>query len=139
MNEVLRIHEAASSYERTRVAATTVSVQGVRVEARIGAHEHERQQRQLLVIDVDLRVRPVGLDKLEHTFNYERIAELSASLCDNHIDLIETFAFRLASMCLQDAAVLAAEVSIAKPDGLANGIPRVKVALQAPSIDTNFS
>jgi len=129
MNERVRTDPGREIGPRdVRVVSTLVRVQGARVEALIGVYERERARRQPLVIDVSLHVRPVGADDLQQTFNYERVAHFCAALCDEHFDLIETFAGRLASACLGDPAVLAAEICVTKPEALASGIASVKIS-----------
>lgn len=130
MNDVFRINRNASaSLGKTHIVSTVVCVRGVRVDAQIGVYDHEHGRRQPLVIDVELQVCPATSDKLEQTFNYEQIGAIAASLCAEHIDLIETFAYRLATMCLEDRSVLAAEVCVTKPEALSNGIPSVTISV----------
>jgi 7,8-dihydroneopterin aldolase/epimerase/oxygenase len=130
MNEIFRIENRLGlASVPVRILSTSVCVRAVRVEAFIGVYDHEQNRRQPLIIDVNLQVLSPISDNLAQTFNYERVAEMSQSLCDEHVDLIETFAFRLASKCLQNRSVLSAEVCVTKPEALSNGIPSVTIAL----------
>jgi dihydroneopterin aldolase len=130
MNDIFCSDRAVCTHgAKTKLISTFVRVRDVRVDALIGVYDHEHNRRQPLLIDVDLEVRPANLDRLEQTFNYERIFEISMSLCNEHIDLIETFAYRLAAMCVQDPAVLTAEAYVTKPEALVNGTPSVKISV----------
>ncbi len=59
-------------------------------------------------------------DRLSETVNYESILQAAQQLAaEGHIDLVETFAHRLAARCLADARVTRARVRIEKPLALA--------------------
>ncbi len=96
-----------------------VFVRGVRVEAEIGLYDHERGRTQPLVIDVTLTLEPKPARHLRDTLNYELVASAARALASGgHIELVETFAERLALACLEDPRVLQAVVRIEKPQAL---------------------
>ena len=97
----------------------TVFVRGLRVEAGIGVHDHEQGRLQPLVIDVTLALAPAAVERLADTINYETVAQAArAIVAEGHVGLVETFAERLASACLEDARVRRCTVRIEKPGAL---------------------
>lgn len=105
---------------RTRRAMTKVFVTGLKVQAEIGVYRHEIGRVQPLVIDVELDVPTAGAERLSETLNYETILEAAQTIAaSGHIELVETFAERLAGACLADPRVTQARVRVEKPLALA--------------------
>ena len=105
---------------KVRLAASRVFVTGLKVQAEIGVYRHEIGRVQPLIVDVELDVPTVETDRLADTLNYETIVEAAQEIAaGGHIDLVETFAHRLARRCLEDARVTRARVRIEKPLALA--------------------
>jgi dihydroneopterin aldolase len=103
-----------------RVIVTKVFVRALKVEAWIGVYDHEHGARQPLVIDVELDVAATHCERIGDTVNYETIGEAARAIADaGHIDLVETFAERLAQACFADARVTRARVRVEKPLALA--------------------
>ena len=99
-----------------RTAMTKVFVTGLKVQAEIGVYRHEIGRVQPLVIDVELDVPTAGAARLSDTLNYETILEAAQTIAGSgHIELVETFAERLAAACLADARVTRARVRVEKP------------------------
>lgn len=97
----------------------TVFVRGLRVEAGIGVHDHELGRLQPLIIDVTLELAPAPVERLADTINYETVAHAARAIVDEgHVGLVETFAERLASACLEDPRVRRCTVRIEKPGAL---------------------
>lgn len=97
----------------------TVFVRGLRVEAGIGVHDHELGRLQPLIIDVTLELAPAAIERLADTINYETVAHAARAIVDEgHVGLVETFAERLASACLDDPRVRRCTVRIEKPGAL---------------------
>jgi len=110
----------ADSAPVARVIVTKVFVRALKVEAWIGVYDHEHGRRQPLVIDVELDVAASHCERLGDTVNYETIGEAARSIADEgHIDLVETFAERLAQACFADSRVTRARVRVEKPLALA--------------------
>lgn len=100
--------------------ASKVFVTGLQVQAQIGVYRHEIGRVQPLIVDVELDVPTNASDRLAETLNYETIlAAAQALAAEGHVDLVETFAHRLAEACLHDARVTRARVRIEKPLALA--------------------
>lgn len=103
-----------------RLSASKVFVTGLKVQAQIGVYRHEIGRVQPLIVDVELDVPTGSSDRLADTVNYEAILEAAQGLAaEGHIDLVETFAHRLAERCLADPRVTRARVRIEKPLALA--------------------
>jgi len=103
-----------------RVIVTKVFVRALKVEAWIGVYDHEHGRRQPLVIDVELDVAASHCERLGDTVNYETIGQAARGIADEgHIDLVETFAERLAQACFADSRVTRARVRVEKPLALA--------------------
>jgi dihydroneopterin aldolase len=99
---------------------TRVFVRGLTVQAGIGVYRHEVGKLQPLVVDVELDVPQAGLERLADTLNYETILAAAQAIADEgHIQLVETYADRLARACLQDPRVTRARVRVEKPLALA--------------------
>lgn len=104
----------------TTLSASKVFVTGLQVQAQIGVYRHEIGRVQPLIVDVELDVPTSASDRLAETVNYETILQAAQDLAaQGHVDLVETFAHRLADRCLADARVSRARVRIEKPLALA--------------------
>ncbi|HEY2358929.1 MAG TPA: dihydroneopterin aldolase [Phenylobacterium sp.] len=103
-----------------RTAMTKVFVTGLKVQAEIGVYRHEIGRVQPLVVDVELDVPSAGSERLSETLNYETILDAARGIASQgHIELVETFAERLARACLGDPRVTRARVRVEKPLALA--------------------
>jgi 7,8-dihydroneopterin aldolase/epimerase/oxygenase len=103
-----------------RAAMTRVFVTGLKVQAEIGVYRHEIGRVQPLVVDVELDIPTAGADRLSDTLNYETILAAARAIAGGgHIELVETFAERLAHACLADPRVTRARVRVEKPLALA--------------------
>ena len=104
----------------TTLSISKVFVTGVQVQAQIGVYRHEIGRVQPLIVDVELDVPTNSSDRLVETVNYESILKAAQDLAgQGHVDLVETFAHRLAEKCLEDVRVSRARVRIEKPLALA--------------------
>ena len=93
-----------------------IFVRGLRVDAEIGVHPHERGRTQPLTIDIELTLAPRAVRSIRDTVNYETLAASARALATGgHVDLVETFAEDLARACLSDPHTLSALVRIEKP------------------------
>ena len=99
-----------------RTAMTRVFVTGLKVQAEIGVYRHEIGRVQPLVVDVELDVPTAGAGRLSDTLNYETILDAAQRIAaGGHIELVETFAERLATACLADPRVTRARIRVEKP------------------------
>ena len=105
---------------RVRTVMTKVFVTGLRIDAEIGVYRHEVGRHQPLIVDVELDVPTAGAERLADTLNYETILKSARVIAGvGHIELVETFAERLARACLEDPRVTRARVRVEKPLALA--------------------
>jgi len=102
-------------------ARDTVFVRGLRLDAQIGVLDHERGRVQPLLVDISLEVEtgpPVEGD-LATVYDYRVPVQHARTLVGaGHIELVETFAERLATLCLEDASVRAVTVRAWKPEAI---------------------
>lgn len=79
-----------------------IRLRGLRAFAHHGVFEHERENGQEFIIDLDVRV-PLGnlADDIDKTINYGTLAEhVVAAVSSEPVDLIETVAERIAAVVL---------------------------------------
>lgn len=99
---------------------TKVFVTGLRLQAEIGVYRHEIGRLQPLLVDVELDVPSAGPGRLTDTVNYETILKAAREIAEGgHIELVESFADRLARACMADPRVTRARVRVEKPLALA--------------------
>ena len=116
----LPLDETHAPAPEARVVMTKVFVTGIKIDAQIGVYKHEMGQAQPLVVDVELDVPTAGAEKLADTLNYETVVAAARDVAaEGHIQLVETFAERLARACLVDPRVTRARVRVEKPLALA--------------------
>jgi 7,8-dihydroneopterin aldolase/epimerase/oxygenase len=96
-----------------------ITLTGLRAKGHHGVFDFERVIGQEFVVDVrldlDLR-RAAASDDVDDTVHYGELAEqLVAVVTGEPVNLLETLADRLLTVCLADARVEAAEVTVHKP------------------------
>jgi dihydroneopterin aldolase len=96
-----------------------IALTGLRVRGHHGVFDFERADGQDFVVDVELEFdtrAAAASDQLEDTVHYGELAEaLAAVIAGEPVNLLETLAARLARVCLADARVSAATVTVHKP------------------------
>ncbi len=99
-----------------------VFVEGLALDASVGVLDSERDARQPLVVDIEMEVdagAPVE-GGLASVVDYRVAAGHARRIVDaGHIELVETFAERLAGACLGDPRVTAVRVRARKPGAVA--------------------
>ena len=94
-------------------------MRGLRVEAQIGVHPHERGRTQPLLVDVEVELTPAPVAGIADTLNYEELAALARALADRgHTELVETYAQDLAGAVLRLADARRVRVRVDKPEAL---------------------
>jgi len=97
----------------------TITLTGLRARGHHGVYDFERSQGQEFVVDVALEVeleRAVRTDDVANTVHYGHLADRLVEIVSGEpVNLIETLADRLATACLADQRVLAATVTVHKP------------------------
>jgi 7,8-dihydroneopterin aldolase/epimerase/oxygenase len=99
--------------------ADRITLTGLKVRGFHGVYEHERRDGQDFVVDATLWLdsRPAAAsDDLADTVNYGGLANRLATVVEGEpVNLIETLAARLCELCMADERVIAAEVTVHKP------------------------
>ncbi|WP_067509155.1 dihydroneopterin aldolase [Actinoplanes sp. TFC3] len=96
-----------------------IQLRGLRVRGNHGVFDFERRDGQDFVIDValELDLSPAALsDEVSDTVHYGKLARQLAEVVGGEpVNLIETLADRLVTVCLADQRVSAATVTVHKP------------------------
>ena len=118
-------------FEAPKVADASRSIRHVFIRdlvltCSIGVHVHEKSADQRVRINLDLAVdesgRPVD-DNIKNVICYEKLAESVGDIIGRgHVNLVETLAENIATMCLIDRRVLLARVRVEKLDILKDAI-----------------
>jgi dihydroneopterin aldolase len=99
--------------------ADRISLTGLTVRGFHGVYDAERRDGQDFVVDVVLDVdtsSAAATDDVADTVHYGELAQaLAEVVAGEPVNLIETLAHRLADVCLADARVSAATVTVHKP------------------------
>jgi dihydroneopterin aldolase len=101
------------------VDTQSIFVRGLRVDARIGVHAHEKGRVQPLKLDAEIhiddrRFHP-SRDRLNEVFDYQTIrAAMIDVVRDGHIHLLETLADRVIRRLLEMPDVQAVRVRVHK-------------------------
>ena len=101
-----------------------VFIRDFMVRCRIGVYDHEKLKPQRVRINLDLAVdegeHPI-IDDIRNVVSYETMANSILSIADEgHVNLVETFAERIAGMCFEDQRVHSVRVKIEKLDIIEN-------------------
>lgn len=110
---------------------------GLRVRGFHGVLPQERRDGQDFVVDavLHLDLHPAAQsDDVADTVHYGELADaLAAVVAGEPVDLVETLAERLAQVCLADARVMRAEVTVHKPAApIAASVADVSVTVVRP-------
>ena len=97
-----------------------VFIRDFMVDCSIGIHSEEKQHEQRVRINLDLAVcegtHPVD-DDIRNVTCYEFLAnEIKKIVGAGHVNLVETLAEKIATMCLRDSQVRSARVRVEKLD-----------------------
>ncbi len=95
-----------------------IFIRDLKLDASIGVLDHERAGPQTLIVSITLEVddAPLTDDTIDNAVDYRRPVELArAIVADGHIDLVESFADRLATACLDQPGVMTARIRVEKP------------------------
>ena len=97
-------------------------VEGLRVDAIIGVHRHERENPQPVIIDLEFMVdisRAAGSDRINDALDYSQVAQYTAEfVAGSSFQLIEALAEELAQRLLRDFPVSWVRLCVNKPRAL---------------------
>jgi dihydroneopterin aldolase len=100
-----------------QLAIRHVFIRNLELLAHIGIHGHEKGKMQPVRINVDLAVEDLAVieDRLDSVVDYGEITRKIRALVDgHHINLAETLAERIATVCFEDRRVKTARVRVEK-------------------------
>jgi dihydroneopterin aldolase len=96
-----------------------IELTGLTVRGNHGVFDFERRDGQDFIADVSLELdtrKAAARDDIADTVHYGELAEgLAAVIAGDPVNLLETLAERLATVCLADPRVQAATVTVHKP------------------------
>lgn len=97
----------------------SIFIQGLRIDARIGVHAHEKGRVQPLSLDAEIQVSDAKFhpskDRLDEVFDYQAVRNTVREVVDSgHIHLLETLADRVIERLLAMPEVQRVRVRISK-------------------------
>jgi len=97
----------------------TIFIEGLRIDARIGVHAHEKGRVQPLELDAEIRIADARFhpsrDRLDEVFDYQTIRAAMIEVVERgHIHLLETLADRVIERLLSMGDVRAVRVRVRK-------------------------
>jgi dihydroneopterin aldolase len=101
-----------------------IFIHALKSEAIIGIFDWERQVRQTVVVDIEIRadIRKAALtDSVDDTLNYKRVAkQVLAFIEASQFHLVETLAEHIAMLILEDFGVPWVRITLSKPGAVRN-------------------
>ena len=101
------------------IAMDTVFIKGLKAASVIGCYDWERDIRQTLVIDLELKAdfaRAAETDALADALDYAAISQRVIAACDAaRFQLLEALAEHLAALLLTEFAITGLRITITKP------------------------
>ncbi len=114
------LHTARPPDVEAPIRTRRMFVRDMALDCLIGVHRYERDGRQRVRINLSLDVietGPVERDRLSEVVNYDTlVVRIRALAEDGHVNLVETFAERIAAICLEDRRVRRAVIRVEKLD-----------------------
>ena len=98
-----------------------VFINRLAVEASIGIHPHERENKQTIWLTIDAGVLEDSAtpEAIGDVVCYEDMCRIATALAsDGHIDLVETLAERIADRLMEDPRLVQIRVQIEKPQAI---------------------
>ena len=96
-----------------------VYINGLRAETIIGIHPWEREERQTIVVDLEMGCdtsRPARSDKIDYALDYAKVSEQVIALVESsEFQLIETLAEAIALLLTRDHHVPWLRLRVSKP------------------------
>lgn len=90
----------------------------------IGVYEHERIQRQLLIINLKIDINPkiaVETDNIFHTLDYNTLSQKVVQFVESsNYHLIERLASEITDLVLEEEQAISVEIELDKPGALDN-------------------
>ncbi|PQJ97424.1 dihydroneopterin aldolase [Chromatium okenii] len=103
-----------------------VFIRGLRIDAIIGIHDWEKQQRRPLLLDLELGCdirRAAATDQISDALDYAAVTErLMQLVADNRFELVETLAEHCATCLREEFAIPWLRLTLNKPDAVGAGV-----------------
>ena len=100
-----------------------IYIKGLSAATTIGVYEHERDIKQLLIVDLELGCDtrlPGASDSFEDALDYDAICKRTLEFIEaSHYQLIEAVAENLSIMLFQEYPVLYQKITVSKPGAVA--------------------
>lgn len=115
----------------------TLCLHDLRVVARLGIFREEKDTPQTILLSLDILVDQQQCDfhRDDGVPSYATIAANIRQLCiEEHTDLCENLAYRIATMCFEDNRILAIEVKVLKPQAIADARAGVRMNIARDEI-----
>ena len=101
----------------------TVFIKGLKAASVIGCYDWERDIRQTLMIDLELKAdftRAAQTDALEDALDYAAISQRVIAVCDeSRFQLLEALANHLVQLLLAEFGIAGLKMTITKPGAVA--------------------
>lgn len=108
------------SFQSPQVLEQKIFIKNLELEMSIGVMELEKSKMQRVIVDAELTVIPPSdwkQDDISNVVSYTDVIEIIKALSKNsHVELAETFAEMIIEDCFKEVSVIAATVSVEKPD-----------------------
>ena len=113
----------------------TVFISGLKASSVIGCYDWERDIRQTLVIDLELKAdfaRAAETDSLTDALDYAAISKRVIAVCDeSRFQLLEALAEHLATLLLTEFSIAGLQITVTKP-GAVEAADGVGVVIERP-------
>lgn len=109
-----------------------IFLHGMKADTLIGVYDWEREQKQTLLLDLDIGVpeKPASSDNITDTIHYAEVCNsIRLSLNSQSFMLLEALAEHIANLVLQDFGALWIRVRITKP-GILEGVKETGVEIE---------
>ena len=117
------------------ITVDTVLIKGLKAASVIGCYDWERDIRQTLVIDLELKAdfaRAADTDALEDALDYAAISQRIIEVCEaSRFQLLEALSEHLARLLLTEFAITGLRLTINKP-GAVSEAEAVGVVIERP-------
>jgi 7,8-dihydroneopterin aldolase/epimerase/oxygenase len=103
-----------------------VFIRGLRLDAIIGIHDWEKQQRRPLIFDLECASdipRAAASDQIADALDYAAVsARLTELVTDNRFELVETLAEHCAASLRREFGISWLRLTLHKPDAIGAGV-----------------
>ncbi len=104
--------------------ANYIFIDALEIKMSIGIHEHEKRNKQRVILDVTLYPKIWGgykKDDIADTVSYEDVISNIEKISQaKHFNLIETFGEEIINQCLKKYPISQMSIKISKPDIIQN-------------------